>query len=123
MIDYELALRNKGFTKQPDGSWSKTSPYPRSDVSNAERQRNPGNEPMASAPPANINSKRRLVRLTSLRYRLIDARNLWDKYFVDSLVSAGILIDDSPRWCQVEVSQILIPSDSIERVLIEVFDL
>lgn len=123
MSDYELALRNKGFTQQPDGSWSKTSPYHRSHAPDAERQCDPGGKPLATTPGANPDSKRRLVRLTSLRYRLIDARNLWDKYFTDSLVSAGILIDDSPRWCQVEVSQILIPSDSIERVLIEVFDL
>lgn len=120
MSDYELALRNKGFTQQPDGSWSKTGSKSYSLAPNAERKPDTIDERVGEAPRANPDKKRRLVCLTSIRKTLCDERNLFDKHFVDSLVDAGVLVDDSPRWVEVKVSQKI---GHQECVLIEVFDL
>lgn len=64
---------------------------------------------------------RRVVRITSFRCRLLDERNLFDKHFVDALRYAGVLFDDSPAWCQVEVTQRQVGSRDHERTEIEVF--
>lgn len=89
----------------------------------AERERNPGDESVAAPARARPDPVRRLVRLTSYRCRLLDERNSFDKYFVDALVYAGILFDDSPVWAQIEVSQRLVHGKELERTEIEVFDL
>src|SRR3954462_8695061 len=46
------------------------------------------------------------VRVTSLRRRLIDQDNVWVKHHLDALCEAGILVDDGPNWCQLEVHQV-----------------
>src|SRR5436309_11275033 len=69
----------------------------------AERQRSPEHEPVATDARKAPDEKRRLVRITSYRTKLCDERNLWDKTYVDSLCEAGVLIDDSPQHCKVEV--------------------
>jgi hypothetical protein len=82
-----------------------------------------GNEPLAKAARAGLDPKRRLVRIKSFRLRVVDERNLFDKFFVDSLVYAGILFDDSPRWVKVEVEQVQCDSGHQERTEIEVSEI
>jgi hypothetical protein len=125
---FELTLRNKGYAQRPDGSWFKpVSASPRPDIQgvapDAKLQRDTGDEPVAAVPGTNPDAKRRLVRLTSHRRRELDERNLWDKYFVDSLVTAGLLVDDTPRWAQIEVRQKVDPGLIVEFVEIEITSL
>jgi hypothetical protein len=125
---FELTLRNKGYVQRPDGSWFKpVSASPRPDLQgvapDAKLQRDTGDEPLAAVPGTNPDAKRRLVRLTSHRRRELDERNLWDKYFVDSLVTAGLLVNDTPRWAQIEVKQKVDPGLSVEFVEIEITSL
>ena len=49
--------------------------------------------------------KKRKVRITSYRKRLIDKDNLCLKPVMDALVKTGFLKDDSPKWCESTVSQ------------------
>jgi len=46
-----------------------------------------------------------VVRVTSIRKRLIDTDNLVPKWHVDSLRYAGILPDDAPERARIETSQ------------------
>lgn len=45
------------------------------------------------------------VRITSYRSRLLDPDNLCPKYFIDCLVYAGIVRDDSPQAIRITVEQ------------------
>ena len=100
----ESDLRAGGWVKRPDGSWDKWN-SPRGLAPAPVSQPSPGNEPVAEDPRSHRDKIRRLVRITSFRTRECDERNLFDKYFTDALVHAGLLFDDTPRWCKVEVEQ------------------
>jgi hypothetical protein len=80
-------------------------------------------EPVAEDPRSHRDKIRRLVRITSFRTRECDERNLFDKYATDALVHAGILFDDSPRWCKVEVEQKPVAHKWEERTEIEITEL
>jgi hypothetical protein len=86
----------------------------------AERKPNPGDEPLATPKRAGIDAGFCVVRITSFRLRLLDERNLWDKYVVDSLVQSGLLRDDSPAWCKIEVSQTQVMRREEERTEIHI---
>lgn len=86
----------------------------------AQRQRDSVDEPVAADAREAANKVRCLVRFTSYRTRLCDERNLWDKHFTDALVEAGLLFDDSPTWCKVEVAQVQVKDKSLERTEITV---
>lgn len=86
----------------------------------AQQEPNPGDEPVAEAPRAGPDPVFRRVRITSYRKVLLDERNLWDAYFTDALVRAGILFDDSPQYCKVEVSQVQVVDWWAERTTIQI---
>lgn len=86
----------------------------------AEPQRSVSHESVAAPKGKAANPNRRLVRLTSYRLRLLDERNLTDKWFVDSLVYAGILYSDAPKDCQVEVEQCKVEFAAEERTEITI---
>ena len=65
---------------------------------------------------------RRLVRYTLFRVRPVDQENWCTKHFTDALVTARILFDDSPQWCQIQVEQVQVSFPSQERTEIEVSD-
>ena len=88
----------------------------------SQQQRNPGNEPVGKDARETADPFRRRVRITSCRRRLCDERNLFDKHFVDSLVEAGILYDDSPQWLAIEVVQTLVKHPADECTLIQVYE-
>lgn len=46
-----------------------------------------------------------ITRLYSGREREMDERNIDTKALVDSMVRAGLLVDDSPRWLTLHVEQ------------------
>ena len=51
---------------------------------------------------------------------MLDTRNLWDHFFTDALVIGGILFDDSPKYAEIEVSQIIVKDKAEVRTEIEV---
>lgn len=103
-------------------------------LSEATRRRNsfngvaPGSEPqpvVQHEPVAKEKGKgsdpvRHLVRVTSFRVRLLDERNLGDKYFIDALIYAGVLRGDSPKEVKVEVKQEQVCEAAQERTEIDV---
>ena len=62
-----------------------------------------------------------LVRVTSIRKRLLDYDNLCEKYHVDLLRYAGIILGDCPAETQIEVRQEKAEKGEPEEVRIEVF--
>lgn len=66
-------------------------------------------------------SARFLVRITSIRKRLLDEDNLAGKYHCDCLRYAGIIPDDSPNKTHIETRQRKAKKGEEERTLIEVF--
>jgi hypothetical protein len=88
----------------------------------AKRKSNSPDEPVAKKERAGSDVGFRTVLITSYRLRLLDERNLYDKYFVDCLVKAGLLRDDSSAWCKVEVGQIKVSEPEDERTVIVIQD-
>lgn len=64
-----------------------------------------------------------LVRITSVRSRLLDCDNLCEKYHVDCLRYAGILATDSPDQVEIETRQRKKAKGEEEHTLVEVFSL
>ncbi len=58
------------------------------------------------------------IKITSHRNRLIDVDNLCVKFFIDGLVTAGVLPDDSPEY----VSEVIVSQrkSKVERTIIEI---
>lgn len=67
------------------------------------------------------NSGRFLVRLVSVRKRLLDEDNLCEKFHVDCCRYAGVLPKDSPGTARIEVSQQKVDEGSAEEVRIEIY--
>lgn len=75
-------------------------------------------------PQAQIpDSGRFLVRVTSIRARLLDPDNLAEKYHIDCLRYAGLLREDSAAEIEVETRQRKKAKGEEEHTLIEVFAL
>ena len=68
-------------------------------------------------------SQKFLVRVTSLRRRLIDEDNLCEKYAVDLCRYAGILPSDEASQCKIEVCQEKVGKEKPEETIVEVFEL
>lgn len=90
---------------------NKTSSVP----SGAEPERSVPHEFVATKKGNDPNPIRRVVRITSFRLRLLDERNLADKYFTDALIYAGILHGDSPDEAQIIVRQEKVSEAALER--------
>lgn len=88
-----------------------------------KRESSFGDERMAEDAGEPADKVRRFVRVTSFRLKLADRRNLHDKVFVDALVAAGALVDDSPAWAEIEVDQEQVTEAHLERTEIEVWQL
>ena len=70
--------------------------------------------------PETGNSVRILVRVTSVRKRLIDEDNLCEKYLIDCCRYAGLLPSDDPAKTQIQTSQRKAGKDEEEHTLIEI---
>lgn len=90
--------------------------------SGTKQQRNPVHEPVAKDAGKTDGKGFRFVRVTSYRCHLCDRRNLWEKAFIDALVEAQILVDDSEAWAEIDVRQIQVTMPEDERTEIEVSD-
>ena len=71
----------------------------------AKLERNLGNGPLAKGEAEKGNPERVLVRVTSVRKRLIDEDNLAEKYHVDCCRYAGLIHGDEPSKTKIEVCQ------------------
>jgi len=121
--DYELSLYRNGYRlDETNGEWSKP---PKADcvAPDAEPQPDTCHECVGKDAGKVVNPCRRLIRLTSFRVRLADARNLHDKHFTDALVRAGAVVDDSDKYCKIEVEQKQVEHAWQQRTEIEVFEL
>lgn len=68
-------------------------------------------------------SKRFLVRVTSVRTRLLDEDNLCEKYHVDLCRYAGIIHSDDPGKTRIETTQRKAKKGEGEHVTVEIFEL
>jgi hypothetical protein len=68
-------------------------------------------------------SRKFLVRVTSIRKRLLDIDNLCEKYHVDLCRYAGIISSDAPGTTEIEVCQRKTQKGEEEFVEIEVFSI
>ena len=68
-------------------------------------------------------SRRFLVRITSVRKRLLDEDNLCEKYVVDCCRYAGLLPGDGPGETKIEACQRQVEEGEEEHTLVEIFEL
>ena len=86
----------------------------------AKLERNLGNGPLAKGEAEKGNPERVLVRVTSVRKRLIDEDNLAEKYHVDCCRYAGLIHGDEPSKTKIEVCQRKAAKDEAEHTIIEI---
>lgn len=120
-------LLRRGWTEQPNGSLSKPSKpskprlQPRRERPTPIVERHLGNAALGALQVQELHTGRFLVRITSVRKRLIDEDNLCEKFHVDCCRYAGILPSDGPAKTSIEVSQRKAEKGEEEEVLVEVF--
>lgn len=78
---------------------------------------------MGKVPSKRRDTRRFLVRVTSVRRRLIDEDNLCEKYAVDCCRYAGLLPGDGPGQTKIEVIQRKASKEEEECTVIEIFQL
>lgn len=78
-------------------------------------------EPLAKKEVQRRSSERVLVRVTSVRKRLLDEDNLCEKYHVDLCRYAGVISGDEAGKTKIETAQRKAEKDEEEKVIIEVF--
>ena len=86
----------------------------------AKLERNLRNGPLAKSEAEKGNPERVLVRVTSVRKRLIDEDNLAEKYHVDCCRYAGLIHGDEPSKTKIEVCQRKAEKDEAEHTIIEI---
>src|SRR5687768_13426165 len=101
----------------PDGRQGFTSEWLRSlEVRRSQREREIArsspvvershrSEPLGTPPIQEANTQRIVVRVHSVRKRLLDEDNLCEKFLVDALRYCGFISDDAAKLVKIEVSQ------------------
>jgi hypothetical protein len=82
---------------------------------------NPRNAPLAAKEVQRPTGERFLVRIEGRRKRLLDVDNSCEKYLVDLLRYCGVIPDDAPDKCEIEVSQTKCKKGEPEEITIKVF--
>lgn len=80
-----------------------------------------GDAPLEAEEVQRPASERFLVRVTSIRRRLLDEDNLCEKYHVDLCRYSGIIPDDAPGKTKIEVCQIKAGKGEAEKTVIEIY--
>lgn len=83
-------------------------------------ERDSGNEPLAQEKVQGRTGERVLVRVTSVRKRLLDEDNLCEKYHVDLCRYAGIISGDEAGKTKIETTQRKAEKGEEEKVILEV---
>lgn len=86
-------------------------------------ERNLGDATLVKAHPQKPVSQRFLVRIKSVRKRLLDEDNLCCKYVVDLCRYSGILPSDAPGTTKIEVCQEKADKGAPEEIKIEIYRL
>lgn len=94
--------------------------HTRSKAPSPKPQQTPIHEPMAEEKGKGGPPRRLLVRITSVRRRLLDYDNLIGKYFVDCLRYCGILSDDTEAEIDLRISQRKTKIKDDEKTIIEI---
>jgi hypothetical protein len=108
-----------GYTRQLDGTYAK-NPSPRNPGPTSKLEPAPRNEPLATPQTQGHHCQRFLVRVTSIRKRLLDEDNLAEKFHVDLCRYAGIIPGDEADKTRIETSQRKAEKGEEERTVIEV---
>ena len=87
----------------------------------AKLERNSCNAALEQAQTQAGDTSRVLVRITSIRKRLLDEDNLAEKYHVDCCRYAGLLHSDQPGETKIEVSQRKAGKGEPEETIVEIF--
>lgn len=82
-----------------------------------------GNKPLGQDEIQKTGESRFLVRVISVRKRLLDEDNLAEKFLVDCCRNAGLIPDDAPEFCKIEVAQRKVQDNEPEHVIIEIENL
>lgn len=83
----------------------------------------PGHGALGKAQVQKPTGQRFLVRITSIRKRLIDQDNLCSKFQTDLCRYAGIIPSDDPATTQIEIRQEKAGKGQAEVVRIEIFEI
>mgnify|MGYP003332665803 FL=1 len=89
----------------------------------AKLEPNPCHAPLATEEVQRPTQARFCVRIGSRRKRLIDQDNLCEKYLVDLLRYGGVIPDDAPDQCRIEVAQTKCRKGEPEEISVEVMRL
>jgi hypothetical protein len=117
--DFTNALFAKGFRPDGNGGWSKQANNRAADAP-AVLEPNPCDGSLGAAQSKEEMAQRVLVRIESVRTRLLDTDNLCEKYLVDLCRYAGIIKNDNPENCQIETNQRKSFEGESEKTIIEV---
>lgn len=88
----------------------------------AKLEPNPKPRTLGSSKAEALDTGRILVRVTSVRKRLLDEDNLCEKYHVDCLRYSGLLLTDAPEAVQIITTQRKCEKGEEEHTLIEISD-
>jgi hypothetical protein len=116
-----------GYILLPDGSYYKPKKHRDANLPHHHSGQAPVVEPSAVHEPMGKtkaqahNPARVLVRVTSVRRRLLDEDNLCEKYHVDCCRYAGIIHGDEPDKTRIEVAQRKAAQGEEEHTVVEVF--
>ena len=117
--DIRVALKQRGFYLQPDGSYSKVAPLAPRPCS-PEPQPHVVPQPLATATVQSEGPRRRVLCFTAYRTRLVDPDNNVFKWECDALRYAGILVDDTAAHVEIVTKQVKVRHRKDEGTMIEV---
>jgi hypothetical protein len=89
----------------------------------AELERDPIPRPLGTRQAEGANPARLLVRVVSVRKRLLDEDNICEKYHVDCCRYAGLVPGDSPSEIRIETSQWQAKEGQEEHTLIAIYEI
>jgi hypothetical protein len=121
--DIRITLRNKGYIRQPDGSYSRVASPVATQPCASEPQPAAGRGTLGASKDQTQGPGRRVLRITVYRSRLLDPDNVVPKYEIDALRYAGIIADDSAAHVEVVTRQVKVGSKKEEGTEIIISDI
>lgn len=86
-------------------------------------EHSPRDAPLGTGKAKEPNAGRVLVRVTSVRKRLLDEDNICEKFHVDLCRYSGMLRGDEPDKTAIQTTQRKAGKEEEEHTMIEIFDL
>jgi hypothetical protein len=120
--DHRIWLRNKGFIRGEDGSYSKVAAPVVAESCTSKPEQNAGHRTLATPKAQTEGPRRRLLRFTAFRTRLVDPDNNVFKWECDALRYAGIIEGDTADHVEIVTKQVKVKTKSEEGTLIEIIE-